>query len=42
MKNKGKFRLTVTDEEFQEKIYDGILGGKELNKTMKKIKRKFI
>jgi len=42
MKSKGtKLKVSIVEDEFQEKIYSGLLGPKELRKTLKKIKQKF-
>jgi len=41
MNKKSKVKINIIDTEFQERIYNGILGPKEANQIIKKIKRKY-
>jgi len=41
MRNKRSLRVDVYDEEFEKRVYSGLLGKKELSGTIKKIKQKY-
>lgn len=42
MNNKyPKLRVLIIEDDLQEKIYEGILGPKQLGQTIKKIKQKY-